>query len=95
MGRTITEILTPHQRAAAGRRCLTARIARFAVFHGSRRRAIVGLSAASVGDFFVPALPTQTSVLALGLMQPQRAAWIALAFAIAAALGAAVSGINP
>lgn len=95
MGRTITEILTPHQRAAAGRRCLTARIARFAVFHGSQRRAIVGLSAASVGDFFVPALPTQTSVLALGLMQPQRAAWIALAFAIAAALGAAVSGINP
>ena len=90
MGRTIPEILAPHQRAAAGRRCLTDRIARFAVFHGSRRRAIVGLSAVSVGDFFVPALPTQTSVLALGLMQPQRAAWIALAFATAAALGAAV-----
>ncbi|MDP2817396.1 MAG: hypothetical protein Q8O29_03780 [Polaromonas sp.] len=66
------------------------RVARFAVLHGSRRRAIAALSAVSVGDFFVPALPTQTSVLALGLMQPQRAAWIALAFATAAALGAAL-----
>ena len=64
--------------AASGRRSLMDRIARFAVIHGSRRRAIAGLSAVSVGDFFVPALPTQSSVLALGVMQPQRAAWIAL-----------------
>ena len=76
--------------AASGRRSLMDRIARFAVIHGSRRRAIAALSAVSVGDFFVPALPTQSSVLALGLMQPRRAAWIALSFAAAAALGAAV-----
>ena len=66
------------------------RIARFAVLQGSRRRAIAALSGVSVGDFFVPALPTQTSVIALGLMQPRRAIWIALAFAAAAALGAAM-----
>jgi membrane protein YqaA with SNARE-associated domain len=68
----------------------TERLARCAVLHGARRRALLGLAGASVGDFFVPALPTQTSVMALGLLQPQRAAWIALAFATAAALGAAV-----
>lgn len=79
--------------AASGRRSLMDRIARFAVIHGSRRRAIAGLSAVSVGDFFVPALPTQSSVLALGLMQPQRAVWIALSFAAAAALGAAVMAL--
>lgn len=66
------------------------RIARFAVLQGSRRLVIAALSGVSVGDFFVPALPTQTSVIALGLMQPRRAIWIALAFAGAAALGAAL-----
>ena len=76
--------------SAGGRRGLIDRIARFAVIHGSRRRAIAALSTVSVGDFFVPALPTQISVLALGLMQPQRALWIALAFATAAALSAAL-----
>lgn len=78
---------------------LVARLTRFAVRHGARRRAIAVLSGASVGDFFVPALPTQTSVIALGLMQPQRAAWVALAFATAAAAGAgllalAVAGVG-
>lgn len=66
------------------------RLARFAVLQGSRRRALLALSGVSVGDFFVPALPTQSSVIALGLLQPQRAAWIALAFASAAACGAAL-----
>ena len=66
------------------------RLARYAVIHGSRRRALLGLAGASVGDFFIPALPTQTSVVALGMLQPQRAVWIALAFATAAAVGAGV-----
>lgn len=65
-----------------------ARLSRFAVLHGSRPRAIAVLGAASIGDFFLPALPTQTSVIALGLMQAQRAAWVALTFALAAAAGA-------
>lgn len=66
------------------------RIARYAVLKGARRRALAALSGISIGDFFVPALPTQTSVVALGLLQPQRAVWIALAFATAAGLGAAL-----
>ena len=66
------------------------RLARYAVLQGARRRALLGLAGASVGDFFIPALPTQTSVVALGMLQPQRAVWIALAFATAAAAGAAV-----
>ena len=66
------------------------RISRFTVLHGSKRSAIFVLALVSVGDFFIPALPTQTSVIALGLLQPRRALWIALAFAIAAALGASV-----
>lgn len=68
----------------------TERLARYAVLQGARRRALLGLAGASVGDFFIPALPTQTSVVALGMMQPQRAMWIALAFATAAAVGAAI-----
>lgn len=66
------------------------RIARYAVLKGAQRRALAALSGISIGDFFVPALPTQTSVVALGLLQPQRAVWIALAFATAAGLGAAL-----
>jgi membrane protein YqaA with SNARE-associated domain len=69
------------------------RIARFAVIHGAKKRAIAILGAFSIGDFFVPALPTQTSVIALGLMQPKRALWIALAFATSAAVGAAIVGL--
>jgi membrane protein YqaA with SNARE-associated domain len=66
------------------------RISRFSVLHGSKRSAIFALALVSIGDFFIPALPTQTSVVALGLLQPKRAAWIALAFALSAALGAAI-----
>lgn len=66
------------------------RIARYAVLKGAQRRALLALSGVSVGDFFVPALPTQTSVVALGLLQPKRALWIALAFATAAGVGAAL-----
>lgn len=69
------------------------RIARFAVRHGRRKRTLAALSALSIGDFFIPALPTQTSVIALGLLQPQRALWIALAFAGAAAAGVGVMAL--
>lgn len=69
------------------------RIARYAVLKGARRRALLALSGVSIGDFFVPALPTQTSVVALGLLQPKRALWIALAFATAAGMGAALLAV--
>ena len=69
------------------------RIARYAVLKGARRRTLAALSGISIGDFFIPALPTQTSVVALGLLQPQRAVWIALAFATAAGLGAALLAV--
>lgn len=85
MNERATPTTTPPRRLG-----IAERVARFAVRHGSRRRAIAVLSGASVGDFFIPALPTQTSVIALGLMQPQRAGWVALAFAAAAAAGAGV-----
>lgn len=63
------------------------RLARYAVLQGARRRTLGVLGAVSVGDFFVPALPTQTSVIALGLMQPARWVWIAGVFATASAVG--------
>lgn len=63
------------------------RLARYAVLQGARRRTLAALGAVSVGDFFVPALPTQTSVIALGLMQPARWFWIAAVFASASAMG--------
>lgn len=55
---------------------------------GTRRRALAGFAALSVGDFFIPALPTQTAVIALSLLQPRRAAWIITGFSMAAAAGA-------
>jgi membrane protein YqaA with SNARE-associated domain len=64
------------------------RLIRFAVRHGGRPRTAVALALVSVGDVLLPALPTQTSVIALGLLQPQRAFAIALGFAAAAATGA-------
>ncbi len=60
------------------------------VRHGRRRYSIFTLSAVSVGDFFIPALPTQTSVIALGLLQPKRAVLIVIAFSLAAVLGAGI-----
>ncbi len=75
---------------AAARPSLRARLGRFAVLQGARRRAIAALSLVSVGDFFVPALPSQSSVLALALMQPQRAWLIIMTFALAAVTGAGI-----
>lgn len=63
------------------------RLARYGVLQGAKRRTLLALGAVSVGDFFVPALPTQTSVIALGLMQPRRWLSIAFVFAVASALG--------
>ena len=60
------------------------------VLHGRERYSIFGLSVVSVGDFFIPALPTQTSVIALGLLQPKRAVLIVTAFATAAVMGAGI-----
>lgn len=69
------------------------RLLRKVVVHGGRRRALAGFAALSVGDFFVPALPTQSAVIALSLLQPRRAAWIVLGFASAAALGVLVMAL--
>ncbi len=66
------------------------RLLRRLVAGGSRRRALAGFAALSVGDFFVPALPTQTAVIALSLLQPRRAVWIVLGFALASGLGTAL-----
>jgi len=54
---------------------------------GRKLSAIPALAVVSVGDFFIPALPTQSSVMLLGLLQPKRILLIALAFAAAAAAG--------
>ena len=75
---------------ARRRLTLSERLGRFTIRHGARRRAIAVLGLASAADFFVPALPTQSSVVALGPMQPRRAALIALVFALAAVAGAGV-----
>lgn len=64
------------------------RLLRRLVAGGTRRRALAGFAALSVGDFFLPALPTQTAVIALSLLQPRRAAWIVAGFALAASAGA-------
>lgn len=55
--------------------------------NGGRARTIPVLAALSIGDVLLPALPTQASVTVLGLLQPRRGPMIALAFALAAAIG--------
>ena len=55
--------------------------------HGKRPMAIPALSLLSVGDFFIPALPTQTSVMLLAWLQPKKAWLIAFLFALASAIG--------
>ncbi|WP_157670737.1 hypothetical protein [Chitinibacter sp. GC72] len=56
--------------------------------HGRHPAAIPALAALSVGDYFFPALPGQSSVIVLSLLQARRQTAIVLAFAIAAAIGA-------
>lgn len=64
------------------------RLLRRCVRAGTRRRTLAGFAALSVGDFFVPALPTQTAVIALALLQPARAVAIVVGFSLAAGCGA-------
>ncbi|AXQ99130.1 hypothetical protein [Pseudoalteromonas piscicida] len=58
--------------------------------NGKKPKAIAVLSGLSIGDFFVPALPTQTSVMLLAWLQPKKILTIALMFAIAAAVGSSI-----
>ncbi len=58
--------------------------------NGTKPKALPILGGISIGDFFIPALPTQTSVILLAWCQPKRSVWIILTFAIAAAIGACV-----
>ena len=55
--------------------------------HGSKPKALPILGGMSIGDFFLPALPTQTSVMLLAWLQPKTGVKIILTFALAAALG--------
>jgi len=56
--------------------------------HGTEPRALVFLALLSVFDGFVPMLPAEVFVLALGILQPQRGKVIVMVFAVASALSA-------
>jgi hypothetical protein len=56
--------------------------------HGTELRTLVFLALLSVFDGFVPMLPAEVFVLALGILQPQRGKLIVLVFAVASALSA-------
>ncbi|WP_070963264.1 VTT domain-containing protein [Vibrio sonorensis] len=66
------------------------RVAQWIGRNGSKSKALPILGGISIGDFFVPALPTQTSVILLTWLQPKRAVLIALTFSAAAAAGASI-----
>lgn len=56
--------------------------------HGTEPRTLVFLALLAVFDGFVPMLPAEFFVLALGILQPQRGKLIVLVFAVASALSA-------
>jgi len=56
--------------------------------HGTKPRTLVFLAVLSVFDGFVPLLPAEVFVLALGVLQPQRGKFMVLVFAVASALSA-------
>ena len=56
--------------------------------HGTEPSTLVFLALVSVFDGFVPMLPAEVFVLALGILQPQRGKLIVLVFAVASALSA-------
>jgi len=58
--------------------------------NGSKPKAVPMLAGLSIGDFFIPALPTQTSVMLLAWLQPQQRVFIALLFAMAAVIGSGI-----
>jgi hypothetical protein len=56
--------------------------------HGTQPRTMFLLAALSALDGFVPMLPAEAFVVALGILQPQRGKVIVLLFAVASALSA-------
>jgi hypothetical protein len=56
--------------------------------HGTEPRTLAFLALLSVFDGFVPMLPAEFFVVALGILQPQRGKLIVLVFALASALSA-------
>jgi hypothetical protein len=56
--------------------------------HGTLPRTILFLAALSALDGFVPVLPAEAFVIALGILQPRRGKVIVLVFALASALSA-------
>jgi len=58
--------------------------------HGTQPRTIYFLAALSVLDGFVPMLPAEAFVVALGVLQPQRGKFIVVLFAVASGLSALV-----
>jgi hypothetical protein len=75
---------------ASGARSLSGWVLGYLAREGSQPRAISVLALVSVGDIFLPSLPTQISVTTLGCLQPARAIRIAAAFALASAVGVAI-----
>lgn len=69
---------------------LGTRVLQWVKTNGSKPSALPLLGSLSVGDFFIPALPTQSSVILLAILQPARAIAIVLIFALAAAIGASI-----
>lgn len=65
------------------------RAAETALFrHGTQPRTLFFLAAFSALDGFIPMLPAEAFVMALGILQPQRSKVIVLLFALASALSA-------
>ncbi|MGF1911358.1 hypothetical protein L4C38_18195 [Vibrio kasasachensis] len=73
-----------------GKQTLAKRVLNWVTKNGKKTKAVYVLAGVSIGDFFVPALPTQTSVMLLAWYQPKKALIIALMFAFAAAAGASI-----
>ncbi|WP_434998980.1 hypothetical protein ACRZ5S_20595 [Vibrio scophthalmi] len=73
-----------------GKPTIAQRVLRWMIRNGRDPKSVYVLAGVSVGDFFVPALPTQTSVMLLAWLQPQKALVIALMFAISATVGASI-----
>lgn len=75
-----------------GKQTLAKRVMDWITKNGRKPQAVYILASISIGDFFVPALPTQTSVMLLAWLQPRKAWVITLMFAFAAAVGASILG---
>ncbi|HAS61121.1 MAG TPA: hypothetical protein DCS35_00260 [Vibrio sp.] len=69
---------------------VTNRVLYWVMKKGRKPKSVYVLAGISIGDFFVPALPTQTSVILLAWLHPKKTSIIALMFAVAAAMGASI-----